>query len=59
MLTALFFPPAGLTSQDGHTSSKHPPPRGDPDSRPWGAVCCEEGDEGRPSISAILCEEPG
>ena len=58
MLTAPLLLPADLTLQDGHACSEHPPPCGDPDGRPWRAVRGEEDGEGRPSVSALLCEEP-
>jgi len=49
---------AGLILEDGHTSSKHPPPHGGPGSSPRGALCDEEDGEGCTSIPALLCEEP-
>lgn len=49
---------AGLTFQDGHTSSMHPPPHGNLDSSPWKGVCGEEGSESSPTVPALLCEEP-
>lgn len=44
---------AGSTLEDGRTSCEHPPPPGGLDSRPWGSLCGEEGDEGRPSLPAL------